>query len=134
MGSQAGLRRLLCALAVTLLAAGCASTAGEARPTALIVATDAYELHVRSGEVRLLEPGEVLGAPAADRPLTWEEFRRLYEKAQRTGLPERPPTEGVDVNGWVGLACVRDGAACGREVEPGTRGDAVRIRIVFPTP
>ena len=140
----AAVRRSCWALAGVALVAwapGCA-TAPHARAVAearadldqpaLILATEAYELHLRDGRVWAVQPPDAHTAPAFRQVETWEEFRRLYSVRAGETLPPVAPREGIDVNGWVNLTCVRDAEVCGRQPEPGGRGDAVRVRVVFP--
>lgn len=100
---------------------------------ALIVATDGYELHLRAGRVYVVEPGAAPARqPVAREVRSYARFRDLYSKADAGALPSAEPSDGVLVTGWRDLECVRLGHVCGRQPEPGGRGDAVRLKIVFP--
>ncbi len=112
------------ALRVALLAlclGACASGGGGA---ALLLVSDAYELHLRDGQVFVLEGGTV-------RPVSgYDELRTLYQRAGEAVVPEAAPGSAPTVLGWRDLACVRAGHACGREPEYPAR-DLVRLKLRF---
>ena len=120
--------------AFALVACASAQRAPEADPedVALILSTDGYELHYRAGRVVLVDerPGHELGPRDVE---TYEEFKRLYEVRKEERLPPEQPSRGVEVNGWRGLDCVRQGGTCGPAPEYPT-GDLVRLRLLFPQP
>lgn len=106
----------------------------EANPedVALILSTDGYELFYRAGRVVVVDerPGREIGPRDVE---TYEEFKRLYEVKKEERLPPEQPSRGVEVNGWRGLDCVRQGDTCGPEPYYPT-GDLVRLRLTFPQP
>jgi hypothetical protein len=120
---------------VAFLWIGCASTSGQRAPDtpplALILATDAYELHLEDGRLYKVAPVAAADAPLRQQVATWDEFAGLYDVKQATVLETVAPERKVEVNGWQGLECVRKGHMCGRATEPAGRGDAVRVRLVF---
>lgn len=119
----------LSACATSPHAVGDAGTTDEA---ALLLATDTYELHYREGRVVVLDARPDREVRPRD-VATYAEFRELYEVRAADRVPERQPTEGVEVSGWRGLDCVRDGHACGRQSEWPVR-DLIRLRLRFPEP
>ncbi len=112
------------AIRVWLLALGLTACAtGSGHGPALLLVTDAYELHLRDGRVFVLEDG-------AERPVgDYDELRALYRR-DGAELPAAPTGESTTVLGWRDLTCVRAGNACGREPEYPAR-DLVRLRIRF---
>ncbi len=124
---------LSCGSTSTSISTSTDAAASQADEFALIVATDGYELHLRAGRVYVVKPGAAPARLPVQREVrSYERFRDLYARADAGPLPSAVPSEGVQVNGWRDLECVREGHVCGRKPEPGSRGDAVRLRIVFP--
>jgi hypothetical protein len=103
------------------LAAGCASGGGG---SALLLVSDAYELHLRDGRLYVVEGGAV--RPVRDP----DELRSLYRRDGEAVLPESESGATASVLGWRDLACVRSGQACGREPDRPAR-DMVRLRLRF---
>lgn len=117
------------------LGGGCAS-APPARETAvpgegvaaLLATSDQEELHLVDGRLYLVPAGR----PGERHEVgSWDDFASWYVRHGGAAVPESQPEEGFDVNGWVGLDCVRKGHACGREPERGTQ-PLMRVRIRFP--
>jgi hypothetical protein len=125
--------RAVAALAMALIASGCASTRGaEEDGAALILATDAYELHYRAGKVLVVRAAEAIPAQVEEIK-SYREFRGLYNVgATANWLPEVAPSPSVEVTGRRGLACVRATKLCGPATDFPSRGDAVRLRLEFP--
>jgi hypothetical protein len=105
------------------LVAACASSQASGEP-ALLLATDAYELHLRDGRVYVLTDGAV--RPIAD----YGELHTLYRRDGAPLVPEAPAGETATVLGWRDLACVRAAQTCGREPDAPAR-DMVRLRLRF---
>ncbi len=121
-------------VALTLLVGGCATTNNaldDRRPAALLLTTDNYELHYRDGRVVLLDQRPE-ATPSPREVETYEEFKQLYEVRKETALPDRLPSDGVAVDGYQGLDCVRKGATCGRATERPTPGAPIRLKLFFP--
>jgi len=120
----------------TLLAVGCATTGsvsdrGAADRTALILATDGYELHYQEGRV-VVVPVDGAQQPSPRDVESYEEFKALYEVRKDEELPLEQPREGVEVNGWRGLECVRRGHACGAGSDYPPPVELIRLRVLFP--
>jgi hypothetical protein len=134
-GGVPGARRkrqaLLACGALTLL--GCAApapvgtsglTTTETPALALLLATDAYELHLRDGTIFVLRDG-------AARPLaSYDELHALYRRAGEPLVPAMPVGETTSVLGWRDLDCVRAAQTCGREPDRPAR-DMIRLRLRF---
>jgi hypothetical protein len=121
-----------CAFALGACASAQRAPETDPEDVALILSTDGYELHYRAGRVVLVDerPGHELGPRDVE---TYEEFKRLYEVKKAERLPPELPSRGVEVNGWRGLDCVRQGDTCGPAPEYPT-GGLVRLRLHFPQP
>ncbi|MCB9731792.1 MAG: hypothetical protein H6745_04045 [Deltaproteobacteria bacterium] len=124
---------------LTLLLAACASappapsaTGADQRDDALVLVTDRYELHLKSGQLVKLTPTSQNVPPAVAPVGSYGEFRELYEARAGEELPEAAPPGGVEVAGWRDLECVRDGQACGREPADPAAHPAVKLRLAFP--
>jgi hypothetical protein len=115
---------------IAAILSGCASTANDRRmaidnaePT-LIAQSATYELHVRNGRVEQVVPNP--DGTASVRVVDREgEFRQLYVDATGKPLPDGGVGIPIEVNGWVGLECVRDAKTCGTQP-----ADAPRSMIV----
>ncbi len=118
---------------VTSLAA-CASA--EQRPTAstqtdpddvLLTSSGALELHLRGGRVLEIEPATATREDTRIRQIkSLDELRASWQQVAAEPLPSSTPGGTVQVNGWVGLECVRLGKACGRPPD-----DAPRAMVVI---
>lgn len=111
--------------------AGCASTPRGAlhvdgdRP-ALLTSSGALELHVRDGRIIEVRPAVETPEGARERRLTTlDELRASWLEAVGTPLPEDHQHKALQLNGWVGLECVRAGRACGRQPD-----DAPRAMVI----
>ncbi len=90
----------------------------ETAEPALVSQTGAFEIHVRDGKVVQVVPATEPGRPATVREIDdIVELRDLYVRAGGEPLNEDPGTRTVELNGWLGLECVRKGHACGRAPE-----------------
>ncbi len=101
--------------------------------SALLLTADGYELHYQKGRVYKLTWASP-EAPAVRRPVeSWREFRGLYAGDTLDGgaLPLELPDAGVEVAGWRGQECVREGHPCGQMPEDPPPGLLVRLTLQF---
>lgn len=118
-------------LITALLLVGCASTANDRRVTSeeteptLIAQTATYELHIRNGRVEQVVPNPD-GSARVRVVYSEGELRQLYVDATGKPLPDGGVGIPIEVNGWVGLECVRSAKTCGTQP-----ADAPRSMIVL---
>lgn len=112
---------------------GCATA--PARPDessshalALIASTPLIELHVRDGEVYEVVPARGDQGELVKKIGSFDDFRTLYENATGESLPPRDKGS-VQVNGWLGLECVRAGRSCGQAPAEGAPRGLVSLRF-----
>lgn len=105
-------------------ALGACASAGRPDGTALLLVTESYELHLRSGELFVVSEG------TARRITDYAELHTLYRRNGEPLVLQAPASETTSVLGWRDLACVRAGQACGREPDSPAR-DMVRLRLRF---
>jgi len=122
-----------CSLSIALVAAACASgerAGADGQPhvrvmssePVLLTSSGVLELHVRDGRVFELIPATEPGQAARTRQIErLDDLRTLYARTEGKELPAEDPTGAVQVNGWVGLECVRRGEACGRQPDGAPR-------------
>lgn len=80
---------------------------------ALLYHGSTFELRVREGRVEQVLLPTYPGEPTRVRTVNdIEELRRIYDSTG-TPLGPRAGERQIEVNGWVGLQCVRAGEACG---------------------
>lgn len=127
-------RRASSILVGMALAFGACATAGpkpprvwsESHEPVLLAHGGAFELHIRNGKVEQIIPASTPGGLTRVRVVDdIGELRQLYVDAVGTPLPEGGEGMPLEVNGWVGLECVRAGQACGP-----APADAPRAMIV----
>lgn len=86
----------------------------EGAEPVLLTTSGALELHVRDGRILELVPAAAPGESARMRQIrTLEDLRTVYAEATGNELPPENPAGVLQVNGWVGLECVRLGQVCG---------------------
>lgn len=94
----------------------------EAVEPVLLTASGALELHVRDGRILELLPAAAPGESARMRQIrTLEDLRTVYAEATGNELPAENPAGVLQVNGWIGLECVRLGQVCGTPPEGAPR-------------
>lgn len=132
------LRRSLWVLSALALvgSSACGTTAPPAEPVpqeqpALLLALDTHELHYRAGRVFVVDRTGKAPEPLRE-VTTYEQFRGLYQVRKGEEIPPALPERGLALNGWIGLDCVREGQACGRQPERHPDRGFVRLRILFP--
>jgi hypothetical protein len=117
------LRSLAPLIAGAFLLLACASAPerrlwAESAEPALVTQSGAFEIHVRGGKVVKVVPATEPGRSATVREIDdIAELRELYVDAVGEPLPEDAHSGRVELNGWLGLECVRQGHACGRAPE-----------------
>lgn len=124
---------VLMTLSLATLASACPSAAPrpEARDQevrvdvsepVLLTTSGALELHVRDGRILEIVPAAAPGESARMRQIrTLEDLRTVYAEATGNALPSENPAGVLQVNGWVGLECVRLGQVCGTPPEGAPR-------------
>jgi hypothetical protein len=125
---------ILLGLVLATSLAACASTErGADTPTqanpddVLLTSSGGLELHLRGGRVLEVEPATATREDTRVRQLkSLDELRASWQQVAAEPLPRATPGGSVQVNGWVGLECVRLGKACGRPPD-----DAPRAMVVI---
>ena len=80
----------------------------------LLTTSGALELHVRDGRILELVPAAAPGeSPRMRQIRSLEDLRTVYAEATGNQLPDENPAGALQVNGWIGLECVRLGQVCG---------------------
>ena len=120
-----------CSLVICLACLlGCATSSTNTRVESseepgLIAQTATYELHVRNGKLEQVIPNP--DGTSHVRVIDNEgEARQLYVDATGQPLPANRTGMPIEVNGWVGLECVRNAKACGAQP-----ADAPRTMVVL---
>lgn len=99
----------------------------DAPDDVLLTSSGALELHLRGGRVLEIEPATETREDARVRQIrSLDELRASWEQVAAEPLPSTTAGGTIQVNGWVGLECVRRGKACGRPPD-----DAPRAMVVI---
>jgi len=123
----------LIGLVFTASLAACASTERAAPdPTqtspddVLLTSSGGLELHLRGGRVLAVEPATATREDTRVRQIkSLDELRASWQQVAAEPLPRATPGGSVQVNGWIGLECVRLGKACGRPPDDAPRAIVV---------
>jgi hypothetical protein len=85
----------------------------EDQQSALLYHDAALEIRVSDGRVEVLHPPSTPGGQVRVRTIDdIDELREIYASTDQS-LRERTDGRSIEVNGWVGLECVRRGETCG---------------------
>ena len=114
-GSMDAARLLSTLCACSLLACATAPRRlwAEDDTAALLLHGETFELRVREGRVEQVLPATYPGDRARVREVEDVDELRFIYAATGHELRVRGAAREIEVNGWVGLACVRAGQVCG---------------------